>query len=619
MSKKIIVAVDCGQVVTQASVFELTGLSLRLLDQTAAPTTAGAAEGLAAGVRSALTVLERRSGIKLLDQSGLPLAATGPGTPLSWAITADCGGPLRVAVAGVIDDISGQSAVKAVLGAGAAVADLFAVNDGRGEHQKVRDLRQNPVDLIVLAGGVDEGLFAGGGGRQVVNMAATLATAKPRPRYDPRARMAVVFAGSAEARLDVQASLEEFAEVVHADNVRPDLAFENLSGAKKAVLDLFRSRVVSGSPVYRALAPYAEIAPPLPTGMATGTAFAVLAGAWKEDLLAVDLGEVSVGVFTVIDGELNRTVSDELGINLGGTGPAADLAEAAERWIPLEIAREEIANTYSLQRLRPAAVPLTWRELLVQHAVARERVRGALDGHRRLVSMLMGIHRQRNIDEVLGSYVAVGGQTIVNLLRIGRIVVTGRLVGTATAPGQVAAMVLDGLQPQGLTQILSDRRNLLAHLGAVAELDSALAAQMLGDDWLSPLALVVAPVPPERGGPFIRRYGGRIARVRVEREDGSVVRETVDYGMIKRIPLGENEIARVTVWPNGQYNVGSGFGLARTVSGGGQLGVILDGRGRPIMLPQNQARRRARVASWLGALGAYPGDLLQVDGRGEGS
>jgi hypothetical protein len=619
MDKRTIVAIDCGQAVTQAALFESVGLSLRLLGQASAPSTPGAPDGLATGVRAALAELQLRTGAMLMDDSGLPLGNGGLQAPHAWILTTDSGGAVRAAVAGVIDDISGQSAMKAALGAGAAVSDLLAINDGRPDHHKARDLRQNPADLILLAGGVDEGLFAEGGGRQVVNMAATIALAAPRPRFDPQARMPLVFAGSAEARQDVADKLGTAADVTYADNVRPDLAFENLDGARKAILDVFRTRIVPRAHAYRALAPWLELGPLLPTGMAAGAAAALLAGAWKEDILVADLGEVSVNIYSVIGGELNRTTIDQFGYNKGGALSMAGLAEAAENWIPLEMSREEVANVLSVQRSYPAALPLSWDELCIQQAAAKERLRCALVSHRQLVALLKGIHRQRNIDEVLGAYVAMGGQTMVDLLRVNQIVATGRLVAGATEPGQVAAMVIDGLQPQGLTQLLADGRNLLGHLGAIAEQDSRLAAQMLGDGWLSRLGLVVSPVPRERGGPLFRRLGSRMARVRIERQDGSVIRDTVDYGTVKRVPLDDKEIARVTVWPDRRHNVGSGYGFPHTMSGGGILGVILDGRGRPIMSPQNPARRRARLAVWLGALGAYPEDLLKAASRGEGS
>ncbi len=602
MDKRTIAAVDVGQATTQAALFETVGLSLRLAGLVRVPTPRGPGACLSAAVATALAELER--------QAAEPL-------PAEVFLTTDAGGPVRVTVAGVIDDISGQSALKAALSSGAAVADRLAINDGRPDHHKARDLRHNPVDMIVLAGGVDEGLFTGGGGRQVVNIAKTIAIANPRPRYDPSGRTAVVFAGSTEARPDVAEQLQPATDVLFADNVRPDLGLENLAGARQAILQTFRSRIMPADGRWAGLDEYAGGDGVVPTGLACIHATELLAAAWKANVIAAGIGEATLDVHSVIDHEPNRTVIDEVGLNHDCPASLAALTDAAMAWLPLEIEREAAGNILATQRLRPAAVPQTWDELLVQQAAARERLRLALDGHRKIAALLKGIHRQRNIDEVLGAYFSVGGQTTVDLTRISVILATGRHVAAATAPGQIMAMILDGLQPQGITQILSDANCLLPHLGALARADESLAALVLSEGWYERLGVVVAPVPRERGGSLFRRIGARIATVRVEREDGTQVRETVEYGSLKRIPLRENEVVRVTVSPDRRHDAGAGYGMTARLAGGGRLGVILDGRGRPVSLPQNPSRRRSRIASWLKTLEAYPEAVLAEAGAGE--
>jgi hypothetical protein len=611
MDRKTIVTVDCSFAATRAALFESVGLSLRLLGLGTGPATDGATDrGLDLGVYLALRNLEARTGVALLDERGLPLGRDR-GVPLEWVLLTDRAGSVRVTVAGVIDTISGLSALKAALCAGASVADLLAVNDGRPVHHRARDLRSNAVDLVLLAGGVDEGLFAGGGGRQVVHMARTIGSAEPRPRYDPRGRITVIFAGSAEAREEVAAGLAPFVEVVFADNVRPDMGQENLAGARRAILDVFRQRVVPHDPRYRGFQGFRGLAELTPTGHAACTAMELLAGLWKQDLLAVDAGEIAMSFYSVINNELNRTVEDVIGLNRGTREPSARLAELCESWLPFECPREEIADVLATQRRRPGALPQTWRELFIQQAWVRERMRLGLDAHRKVAALLRGIHRQRNIDEVLGTYYAVGGQTIVDLLRLNHVLLSGSLAAGATHPGQVAALALDGLQPQGLTQLYLDEHHLLAHLGALAERDGSLAAQALGENWFPRLGLAVAPMPREHGL-MLLRHGQHLATVRIERQDGTVIRETVDHGVLKRIALDEDEVAQVTVDPARGFDVGGGLGGTYRASGGGRLGLLLDGRGRPIVLPHNPARRQARVAGWLKALGALPAELASA-------
>jgi hypothetical protein len=639
----LIVGIDIGQATTQAALFAGAGAGLHLLGVARVATPADPTAPLAPAVVAALRQLEARTGCSLLDAAGRPLVAdpTSPkaeppssaGDPASpagepgarsrptgahaWFLTADSYGPVRVAVAGVIDDISGQSALKAALSAGACVSDVLAINDGRGDHQRARDLRQDPVDMILLAGGVDEGLYSGGSGRQVVNVAATIAMAGPRARHNPEAAPPVVFAGSAEARQDVAAKLAKACRVVFADNVRPDLALENLAGARQAMLELFHAEIMSGCARWERVEAFCGPGRAIPTGIAHLTAAEVIAAAWRSNLLVADIGESAVNLVSVINRELNRTVSDEVGLNFDCPVPLPELAQSAAVWLPAQTPPDEVANVLGQSRLRPAALAQTWQELMIQQAAARERLRAGLASHQSVAALVKGIHRQRYIDEILGAYMSVGGQTIVDLRRIPLILATGRLVARATTPGQALGMILDGIGPQGTTQVLYDPTDVMPHLGAMAAANGELAAHMLADGWFERLAVVVAPVPPERGGPLFRRQGQRLAAVRVQREDGTTLRETVEFGAVKRIPLEPGEVARITVHPERQYDAGAGFGATARLEGGGKLGIILDGRGRPIALPQNPARRWERVSQWLRTIEAYPEAALAA-GAGAG-
>lgn len=619
MDRKLLAAVDVGQATTQAALFESVGLSLRLQGLVRRPTPVDEGACLRPVVLSALTELAAKTRVRLLDGDGGPLVAgaTGQG-PDGWYVTTDSFGPLRVAVAGVIDDISGQSALKAALVAGAAVAGLFAINDGREEHEKIRDLSSSPVDAVLLAGGVDEGLYAGGGGRQVVNMARTIARAAPRLRHNPAGRACLVYAGSSEARSDVTAALGAGCEVLFADNVRPDMGLENLGGARRALLELFSSQTVSAGRRWRGLVDFAGSRGIMPTAVGCANATELLAAAWRHNVLVADISEATINIYSSIDRQLNRTVTDEVGLNYGNPISLADLASAAAVWSPSELPAEVVANILGLARRRPAAVPQTWGELMVRQFAARERLRVALEAHRKVAALVKGVRRQRNLDEVFGAYVAVGGQTIVDLSQIKLILATGRMMAEATSPGQILGLVLDGLGPQGITQVLWDPSDLWPHLGALSQDNEALAAQVLGEEWLARLALVVAPIPDEGGGALFKRQGQRLATVRIERENGAMIQETVDFGGIKRIALEPGETVRVTAYPERGYNAGAGRGATSRLSGGGELGVVLDGRGRPIIMPGHPARRRAKIASWLAALAAYPLEGMAVAAPGGG-
>ncbi len=64
-----------------------------------------------------------------------------------WWITDD--GYWRVA------SMTGESAERAALGAGAIVMDLISSNDKRMNHEKIERIRQLRPDMILMAGGED--------------------------------------------------------------------------------------------------------------------------------------------------------------------------------------------------------------------------------------------------------------------------------------------------------------------------------------------------------------------------------------------------------------------------------------------------------------------------------
>ena len=59
--------------------------------------------------------------------------------------------------------------------------------------------------------------------------------------------------------------------------------------------------------------------------------------------------------------------------------------------------------------------------------------------------------------------------------------------------------------------------------------------------------------------------------------------------------------------PAAGVDVGAGRGKALTREvPGGEVGLIIDARGRPIVFPDDPAERRGRVRQWQSMLDAYP-------------
>jgi hypothetical protein len=87
---------------------------------------------------------------------------------------------------------------------------------------------------------------------------------------------------------------------------------------------------------------------------------------------------------------------------------------------------------------------------------------------------------------------------------------------------------------------------------------------------------------------------------------------------MKRIPLGLDEntglpmTCRAILDPLRGFDVGGGKGnkVEREISGG-VTGIVLDGRGRPFHLPEDNKTRVDKLKEWMVALDIYPKESLE--------
>src|SRR5688572_31592848 len=155
----VIVATDCGSTTTKAILIEKIGDEYRQTYRGEAPTTVEAPfEDVTRGVLNAIAEIEERSKRKILDGEGILTPCRDPQTGVDIYIsTSSAGGGLQMMVTGVVQNMTGESAQRAALGAGAIVIDVLASNDGRLPHEKIERIRSMRPDMILMSGGTDGG------------------------------------------------------------------------------------------------------------------------------------------------------------------------------------------------------------------------------------------------------------------------------------------------------------------------------------------------------------------------------------------------------------------------------------------------------------------------------
>jgi hypothetical protein len=192
------------------------------------------------------------------------------------------------------------------------------------------------------------------------------------------------------------------------------------------------------------------------------------------------------------------------------------------------------------------------------------------------------------------------GTTLVDTLAVNAVIGSGGVLSHAPRRSQAMLLLLDSIQPEGVTGLFVDSVFMMPHLGVLAELEPEVALQVFETDCLVPLGTCLAP----RCRP---RPGQVVATVDITTADGAKSRVPVVGGELKVIPLPARERLNLVITPGRGVDVGAGPGRRiETQAVGGEVGFVLDGRGRPIVFPPKPQARLAAVAQWLTALNVYP-------------
>ena len=589
----VIIATDCGSTTTKAILIERVDGVYRQTFRGEAPTTVEAPfEDVTRGVLNAIQEVEELSGRRILDGERIQTPSRDGVGVDAYISTSSAGGGLQMMVAGVVKSMTGESAQRAALGAGAIVMDVLASNDGRQPHQKIERIRHLRPDMVLLSGGTDGGTIS-----HVVELAEFIAAADPRPRFGAGFNLPVVYAGNRDAREAVGRALGEKTALTVTDNIRPTLEQETLGPARQAIHDLFLEHVMAQAPGYQKLMDWTD-APIMPTPAAVGEIMQAVARNQGIDLIGVDIGGATTDVFSVFGGVFNRTVSANLGMSYSISNVLAETGVAnVLRWIPFDVEEADLRDRIKNKMIRPTTVPQTLEELQIEQAIAREALRLAFLQHRALAVGLKGVQVERTLSDVFDQ--SEGGGSIVDLSELDLLVGSGGVLSHAPRRVQAAAMMVDAFQPEGVTRLAVDSIFMMPHLGVLSTVDEGAANEVFEKDCLISLGTCIALSGEGKAGEACATFEVGLP--------GGAESGELKAGEVRRFALGEDETAEAVVTPARRWNAGAGQGqeLRRTVRGG-VAGVILDGRGRPIALPQETGERVERVLEWNGALDMYP-------------
>jgi hypothetical protein len=536
-------------------------------------------DDLTIGLQAAVQQVEYIAGRKLLkrDRLLMPQAANGDGLD-SFVAVANVGDPWRLAV---LDAGAGQREIDAIADATRRMETLVytITPPGRGlkpaewSAQHATALATWRPDTLLLVTGPNPaaealsrmiGLIKGLSGPEVASLA----------RLDEARTQAPVLAVTTETafsqiaeQLATRSKLRLIAEPT------PAALAERLAAELTKLADERAADRVQG---FDAISSWSN-APIVNRQRAAGLVSQYLARSGKRRVALIDLDE-AVGIHVATPDRLMGAVVADVDLALGITNLLGQTTAASlKRWLPFELSDAELAHWAINRSLRPLTVAVTMRDQLIEQAFAREALQLAMG------RLAAGTGQ--------GAELLIGSQW---LARWGSL--------AAAAP-----VLLDGVLPApetGAVTLALDPIGVLPAMGALAQVEGAAAAAVLEHDALTPLGTCLVV----QGG----NDGQRVVSGALQRVSGETTPFEVKAGGIAVLPLGVDEPAAIRLTIENRASLGA-FRAGQTVQfeapthvRGGAIGLIIDARGRPLMLPEDGRRRQECLREWLGAFDLLP-------------
>ena len=573
-----LLAVDVGAANTRAVLFDVVEGEYRFIASGTAPSTAEApVKDVSEGVRDAIVNLQAIVGKSMLDAHGgliTPSQANGSGVD-AMVVTLSAGPTIRTVVVGLLKDVSLESARRLTESTYARIVETIGMNDQRRPDQQIDSILRARPDLVVITGGTD-----GGASRSIqkllepIGLSSFLLPKEKRP--------AVLFAGNEKISEEVKTLVGSLATSLHfSPNVRPSLETEDLEPAERELARMvvnIRKHQIKGVDVLD-LWSGGHI---LPTAYATGRMVRFLSKVYgaKKGILSVDIGASAAVISAGFKDKSTLNVYPQFGLgeNLSAMLHYTTLEDIL-RWSPLDIPTSVLRDYLYQKSLYPSSIAATKEDLAMSQAVARQALYLAMQSARR--DFPRGIASIKPTLTPMFEPILAGGSTL----------------SSASHPGQGLLLLLDSLQPVGVTTVILDQNNLLPLLGAAASQNNLLPVQVIESGAFLSVGTVVSPV-------VSASYGTPILNAKLTYESGVEARVELKYGSLELLPLATGESGKLAIQCLRGTDVGFGPGRGSTITvSGGALGVVFDGRGRPLELPTDAVRRHELIKKWNWTLG----------------
>lgn len=575
-----LLGIDIGQINTRVSLFSISEGKYRLKGSQSTDTSLGYGLHLGAGAGAAMRVLQEQSGHAILKPSGgLLMPADGPDQGVDRVVLTTSAGPsINTVLLGLTEKGSLKTGNALVDSLPLKLVKAFGLADDVDESDGIGALIQSRPEIVIITGGEDMG--AKRAVNRWVELVRLFCLMLPRSL-----RPVLLYAGNPLLETNVRRRLEPLTALYIVPNLQPVHGEKDLVPAQmvldREILREWSEQVpglvnLSGFP--NSLIGTKEFSLGRMVRFLSRTKNKQPSYTGDRGVLAVDLGGGRTTISAGVNGKTASVVQPTWGDLLDVQDE--ETSRSVYQWTAAPVTRQDVNQFLSHQSLNPSVVPETLNELAISQSFARACLR-------RVMCQVSENYPWFNFDPDEG----LKGQ-------YEPMIASGAVLSQAPTPGQAMMMLLDALQPWGITTIVLDKQHLLPLLGLMGESDPVLPIHILDSAVFENLGTVLTAVSdlPE---------GETVLTVEVMPETGKDYSVDIVKGTLRRLIVPAGVSVVLTVQPNDHTDVGfgsPGIGGQLKVTGG-TLGVIIDARGRPLKLPTDGDLRVEQLRRWLWSLG----------------
>lgn len=566
-----ILAADIGNISTRVILIDLVDGRYRLLARGETRSTGGFPSGdVNLGIQRACEQITEATGRKLVAPDGrilTPERADRSGVD-QFVVTTSTGQTLRTVIIGLVPELSIASAIRATAGTYVQVVEQISLADARSEEDELNAIIHSRPDLIFIVGGVEAG--ADSPVMRLARLARTACNLLKGGRVP-----LVLYAGNSDLVDDIQDIFQGVTTVLVAENVRPTLDEEHLENAARQLARAFDERQDQRGAGFKQVGDMSRVGI-LPTAQSYNLIAGYLGQALEEDVLLVDIGSAVSTLSASVGGHVATVIRPDIGL-----GHSASLLHeltgdaAVARWLPFVPAHNQIRHYALNKALRPSTTPESIKGLFLEHGLLRAGIRALMDTAR----PLWAGRADMPADEPLPAFK--------------RIIAAGSALTRTGNPGFNALLLLDSIQPTGVTELEADSFGILAVMGALAQVNPTAAVQLLDGMNLDRLGTAFSL----SGKPTPERPAMRV-KIRLE-SGGEAISHEVPGGHLWIYPLATGQRATVEVSVRGRGLQIGNKGRVKVQVEGGSAGLIFDARGRALPVAAEVRHRASQLPLWI--------------------